>query len=691
MSYKADFSGLGANLSEIIYALKSYATSESLDLYAGSESAVSYQGTWMGKGYKVFNKCVRWIKFDFTAQDTSQTLENIILRQFTDAIKTIYKLKCRYTAIQVKWLEEAIPSLVSNGVYRFRAYLKNENIPLAIIEECDQIFTSETSNKMESIEEIRQSIKSFYSAARLFWSILLYSEYEKLVNPIQRIISKGDLIKENHMFDSLSKLFFTINLEGILRQYIPVTELAKLLSEQQMTAEEVAKTQSWVNKINRNTAKIDPHEFECVLRNIAETVSIAFKIPDSYEKLILKLDALDCRILRMNDRKHIHDRQRLKPGAIVSCNGNQFTLEQLLSPEKANDQIKVFALAHDNSVVKMANNRFRLILDAQKLKSSSEHWGVRHVEIVLNGLDNKGVCVLLERLHNPLSDCVWTCTSPILIEGDRTALILANHLMYWQQSNAVPANLSLNHLMFDSKGKLKSLKLCKKEAADYGKWENFALLASKGNIHVLNFLMRVSKLFEHSVAKYYREPIAKSIEMGSVVPTNVLGNWEEKYKSELLRLSKEACQMGEECFNEIDLMMCDDMNYEAISNTLKQDVFGKLKALYVTSTTAGTVSGSLKETLIAHYGESKCLSLDDFKAQQVKQFKNYTSYCQSQLKKLSLYNFETQQVKQFNEYTSYYQGQFDLMMKYNKSAIEQKDKDDTKGLPPKYTPKYAGK
>lgn len=652
MTNKVDFSNLGANLSEIVYSLKSYIAAESLDLYAGSASAVSFQGTWMGTGYKIFNKCVRWIKLDFSTQDPNQALENIILHQFTDAIRTIYRLKCKYIAIQVKRMEKAIPNLPGNCAYSFKAYLQNEKIPDGMIEECVQAFVAATdSNEVEEIEGVRQSVKSFFSAVHLFWTTLFLAKHEILIKPILSIVSKGSLIKDHHVYSSLFRLLMSVNLEGLMRHYLPITELAKLVYEQKLTAVESAKIGSWLNAINYKRSIIIPHEFECALRDIAAIISIALQIPDCYEKLLLKLDALDCKILRLNDSKHILERQKYQPGTIISCNGIGFAVGRQLSPEKPNDQTKVFALeGHDNYVIKIANNLFSLIIENQKVKIDSEHWGIRPVEMALNGLDNNGGCVILEKLHTSLSEYIWTSCTPILSEQDQiTALVIANHLICWQQNNAVPANISLNHLMFDANGNLKSLKLLKKEAGDYGKWENFAFEVSKGNVHVLNFIMRVSKLYEHNVAKYYREPIANTFAAGEVVLPATLGSREEKYKLKLLELSQRASRLAEETFNEIVLMRCNDNNFDEI--VLKLEIFGKLKALYSMSPTAGIVSDSLKKDLITHYRETQ---------------------------QLTLYQFEKQLVSQFYEQSAYYQEQYELLMKNNKTARQEKDEDDSK-------------
>src|SRR5437016_1287111 len=108
MTFKLDYSSLGYNLNEITHALRSYYHTNILDLYASSDSQVSYQGTVMGKGYKALDKCYQWIHLNFSSNDLDKTLEFIILNQFNEAVKNIYKLKCRYIAFQVRRLERAI-------------------------------------------------------------------------------------------------------------------------------------------------------------------------------------------------------------------------------------------------------------------------------------------------------------------------------------------------------------------------------------------------------------------------------------------------------------------------------------------------------------------------------------------------------------------------------------------------------
>lgn len=696
MSLKIEYSSLGANLSEIIYALKSKADNEQLNLYASSKSSVSYQGTMMGMSYKVFSKCIKWIKFDFSTQEPSQAIENIILNQFQNAIKSIYLLKCKYIAFQVCRLQKAIPNLAGRLEYPLISYLRHEGVPESILDGLNvshltlQKIAEGESNLTEKIDEIKCSVKNFYSAVQLFWCIILDEHLRELnhlermtkehnppftlssfsspfrediskllkglIEPIKSIVARATLIHNPHIYVSLSNLRNTNHLEDIVKERIPLVELTKLLCQQPLTSEESTRIRTWIAKINLNQIKIDLHKFEGVLKDIAETISIGLTINDSYVKLLLKLDELNCNILHLNDPTHIHKREQLCEGKIISYNGKEYVIGYQISPKKLIDQTKVFTLANDdNYVLKTSNNLFILLLENQKKDNPSEHWGIKLVDTIPAGVDSCGFCVIQEKLYTSLSQYEWTSHSPKLNDQDRKiAMIIANHLMFWQQADSVPADFQLSHLMFDKKGNLKSLKLLKKETDDdidyYGKWQDCAVTASKRNIHVLNYIMHVSRLFEHNVAAYYKIPIIESIRTGTIVPPKSTIPMAEQYKVKLLELSRFAIDLAKECFNIAANELSREYRYspeDALK--LQEDVFGKLAALYAVSSTAGTIDIRLKDLLIAEY--------------------------QNKTQK-SLYDFESMLANDFKEQIAYYRSEYEEMMTYNKSA--QNDEDDVK-------------
>ena len=206
---------------------------------------------------------------------------------------------------------------------------------------------------------------------------------------------------------------------------------------------------------------------------------------------------------------------------------NWFSANNSALEKEIDDEFKVFELKnHPDWVVKIANNRFRLLIEERKAQNEDEHWGFRLVETVDNieedaqkppvrGLDKEGRCVVLEKLSNPLVDCEWKSTEARLDEEDeKIALVFANHLFCMYQWKANAEKLSLNHLLFDRSGVLKSVRLLKKGEPNYNEWEAHCLAASKDNPYVLAYLMQVSKLSEHKVGAYYRAAVLHALKNG---------------------------------------------------------------------------------------------------------------------------------------------------------------------------------
>lgn len=626
MSIKLDFSRLGANLSEITYALQDYSKTNQLKLYASSNSNVSYQGTWMGNGYKLVDQGYQCylsycLKEKIISPHLDSTLNEIIVEQFEKRIEQIYQLKCKYVALQITLLMRSIHELENRSFPTtiFHYHLTCENVEPSLAKTCIDECVNEIQKPLkekqirEKMIEIQKSVFNFYAATYQFWGLMLSQKHDHWKKPISELTAKIALAKDKHVYHSLRKLIFRINLEGILRQETPVIELGKRFYSVRLSREEEVRITQWVEGLNKKETKIKKfldenkqHDygffFECIFKDIAETISTSLEIPSCYERLLLLLDERNCQLIR-DDPEHNHKRLKLEPGKSVTCNGKTYLLGKKLSSAESR-KYTVFALKKQkNCVIKIANNRFQLLIEKQKFLG--RQWGIHYVETALGGYDTAGESVVLEKLQAPFSDYKWTSSTPILEEEDQEmALILASHLVHWEEKRISIKGLAFEDLMFDEKRMLKLCKVLRVEAGDYRQWEEFAVKVAKGNPHVLQFIMHVSQLFEHDVAKYYRVPVAASFKIGVCQPSEESGNW-EKYKQKLDELTKMACQISQECFTEVMEYLTKINRYEVRQKgELTAEINKKLSALYEASPTAGILDDSLKARVIAEYKQT---------------------------------------------------------------------------------------
>lgn len=625
-----DFFGLRSNLSEITMALHGYSQTQQLDLHPLSASQVCYVGTWMGRVVKWLHEAWRGIQSYFVEVPSiflNQTLESIIHIAFEKAIHQVYEGRQRRLLGQIKCIEKAqelVPSQEQRErqLGRYLAHIAKEwgGMSPALLNESTRIFHRVMQEPQVNEPEQtagRKLFIDFHLATHFFWKLFVKERYSPLRKPLEDALQMPSrLLFDQTLYRSLRKEQHGIDLEGILQCPIPHGALSKIQRPNSMTFQERGELKQWIEKLNERHAAISIRQFESILKGIVETMIIHGQPNYSLSMLLHKLDQWGCTFFQQEDPKQMDWREGLQPGRQIACNGRVFTLGAQLSPFKViNDGYKIFAIEeHPNWVVKIANNRLKALMELEKIKDESEHWGIHPARVVenisndleghpINGLEENGQCLIVERLWNCLADYRWRSDEERLeIEDEKIASVLANHLYCQHQWKASSQNLSSFHLLFDSEGILRSSRLLKKGPDDYHIWEQFCCEAAKNNAAVLAYLMHVSKLGEHPVACYYREAVEYTLQTGN---TNFLGQrqpigYEERiYLERAEALCFQAKAMREACVKHLQAHWRRQGGYNyRQEEQLKNLVYGRLLAAYRKSPTAGVLPLALQEAVI---------------------------------------------------------------------------------------------
>jgi hypothetical protein len=624
-----NFNSLQYNLCEIYAALHVQQNQGGdLPLSCASPSSVYYQRSWMGQIRQKWDKTWSWIRPTSDSHSVENALKFILGPLFNHAVHLTYDLRQRRIwnnmhQIDEIWKNDPQPLDLDGQRLRYVRFLSSELE--GSIEENSPIYLADFDQRTKKIlsgseeGEHRRIVVNFHQATYIFWSIFIKDNQEMraLRNSLDHFVDpSSSTLTDKALFKSLKKERYWVQVGGLTQQAIPVALLSKLHDSQNLKVEENRQLRRWIHSLNHCVPPISPKILSIVLEEVMNVISLQGSSSITLQDLLFWLNQQGCQMIPQEDPVHMDWREGLSPGDSIECNGKELVLGKQLSTKKYIDDIyKIFELsAHPNYVVKIAHNRFRLLVEDKQWESEEEHWGFRGVEKidnleeddqkpVINGLDRQGRCVVLEKLYSPIESHVWTSTEAELSKNDqRIALVFANHIYCMSQWRASAQNLSLAHLMWDNAGNLKSTRLLKKGPCNYNEWETYCESAARGNLFVLTYLMNVSKLNEHEVGIYYRKAVEYTLKTGE---TDLIGrplplrHRQEHYN----RLVKDLCAQAQELRSSCLKLMIADLrkkkNYShKQEEDLQNDVAAKLLELYLASPTPGRFAVDLEDEVV---------------------------------------------------------------------------------------------
>ena len=278
----------------------------------------------------------------------------------------------------------------------------------------------------------------------------------------------------------------------------------------------------------------------------------------------------------------------------------------------------------------MANNRFRLRIESAQAGCDRWHWGVKPVDVIkdlgkeigtgADGFDSRGKCVVLEKLEAGLDRVGWESLYPRLNKSEiRQVLAIANHLYCMQQWNAIPENFENASLMFNAEGMLKSVKSMPKAAFNYNVLERFCCKLAKGNRNILNFLMNVSRLANHDVARFYRGSVEYTLETGE---TDLLGRaLPEAYRNPAYeKHAEDLCECAQklrvDSYEMVVGRLMERGEYQILEwdpddSELRGRIALELVHVYKASSTPGVLSEEMRDTAIRNFFEKRRVVPDE--------------------------------------------------------------------------------
>jgi hypothetical protein len=623
------FDHLQANLSEI-YAAAEAAQSQdvALSLYATSPSTVYYQGCWMGQVVKKWDQAWRWMQPTHRLYSVDHALQFILNSLFNQCVRQAYHVRQQRMWNHMRQIDRIWKGQeMTQQRQRYAQFLAKElkgsieNDHSLYLAGFDQWRKEPLKEEEES--EQHEAMKNFHYATECFWSLFFIKEDDQRKNirdVLKRFISSSALT-DRPLFKALRKEKMWVQLEGELRQSVPVVLLAKLHDPSQLTVEENQRLTEWVQSLNRCKQSISATLLTAVLTEVVRAIHLQGSSPITWQDIVCWLEQQGCLLLDEEDAAYMDKREKLQPGQMITCNGKKLRLGRQLSPQKEiNDRNKVFELVdYPNYVVKIAHNRFRLLIEDRQAQSAKGHWGVRLVKTIANlekdnqapavhGLDKQGRCVVLEKLSTSFASHEWNSQSVKLSpEDEKPALVFANQLFCMKEWKLSVQNLSLSHLMWNREGVLTSTRILKMGPPNYNEWEKHCERATKGNVFVLSFLMHVSKLSEHPIALYYRKCVEETLKTGEINLMGIplpLGHRQMDYEIRVKSLCEQARQLREECPKYViaQLRQQNKYSYEQESQ-VRREIGERLLAFYRVWPTPGRLPSHFQQEVIRSFME----------------------------------------------------------------------------------------
>lgn len=631
---------LQSNLYEIMMALKkakqefdSTQKTSPLSLQATSTSSVYCEGNLVATVYSAWDRSWRLFVGGQEPPPIEEALNNILGTLFNHAVHAAYegrqkrigdsmaRLDCFWhqnmTAIELTARRQAQNT-------RYQEFLKQElkGSPEATDPIYIQNFILRKVSPLnqDEIREIRHVIINFHKVARELWVIFIKPESETLRLPITNLLSDaleaGKLtLYDRPLYKALKRELDWTAFEGLFKE-IPIVPLSKLHQPDSLLVSERKQLQRWIQAINQHAEPVPPKLLAKILDEVLQAIRLQGSSPVTLQDMIHWMDRNQCNAIRAKDPAQLDVWAGLEYGDKVYCNGMELALGIQLNPKATvNDNYRVFEVqGHPEWVVRVARNRFLLLLVDRQAQNEQDHWGVRFVKTIPNlaanetdppipGLDTMGSCVVQERLHESFDDYQWTSHADQLNPEDEIrVMIFSNHIYCMVQWQSVS---ELSHLMRDANGVFKTTCPLKKMPFNYNLLEERCIKNARENPHILRGMMHVSKLREHPIAKYYKGAVEHTIQTGQ---TDLLGRAlppgfrDDCYHIRVKELCKQAQELRTDCLEHIEAILRQRKEYShKQEESLRKDIAAKLLQMYQQSSTPGSFPINVQDEIIAHF------------------------------------------------------------------------------------------
>lgn len=377
------FDRLQANLSEIEASLRRCDVSK---LHASSDGSLYDPNSMTGQIKKVWDQAKQWFWEENHPTSLNDTLIETLTPLFNQAVEQAYLARQKRIIHHLSLLNRALKQTITPQWYRYKAFIAEE-LDLTqkdISSTFRETFRNLIDNGLnhQELASLQQTISHFHRATASFWKIPFSTgpETDNLSLLIRSLSSteSSSYLTNAHLFHALKKERRWAKIECILEQPIPLLALVKLGHAKGLEASDKEALKNWVHALNQHGKALSPHLLACLLDEIVQIAKIQGTANLTFATLVHALAKEGCLLLHVEDSHHLRWRESLKPGDFLTCNGKVLKLGRKIShPKEGPDTFLIFETPlNSRCVVKVANNRFRLLLDDQQKDDETAHWAI---------------------------------------------------------------------------------------------------------------------------------------------------------------------------------------------------------------------------------------------------------------------------------------------------------------------------
>lgn len=380
---------------------------------------------------------------------------------------------------------------VKESLQYYQEYLKTKTAS-------DEVDEKETHLHRKKITRWNQATTPFLSLTTEKTSAIFKKYFPDETNPF----------KTEELSEDLSLVQHLIDLEGYLHSPLPLNLLAKLAQKEILIEQEKKQLEKWTKTLNRKS-QIPQKRFRAALVSFVKSLGSTASLTD----LEMGLSEHKLQLFFQPDPFHMQWRETLQSGEALTCNEEEYILDEPLSAkdeEDGTDHILYFTIKDEPKKVIAIGINPSFIRIKEQINEKYQ-WGIPMPTI--HTIEENGNFAVVERMSTTLLDHKWAATPhDIPYEDEKVLFPLANMLKWWCEQSLTPSKFSLKHLQFDTNGILKYTHSLIPDLFNYSLLEDLAIELANGNLDAYRYLVKKSSLSTHIIVDFYKKMISQAIE-----------------------------------------------------------------------------------------------------------------------------------------------------------------------------------
>lgn len=393
--------------------------------------------------------------------------------------------------------EERFPlfDVMNKTYYAFNSFSEKAT---QYYEEYKKFFLCQVNDEQIDINEVklaRNYLVKWLEATNPF--INLIENNKEVAKEIQNIFYSLQCFR-NEKKKNLDTCAYLIQLEFFLTGDIPVKSFLSLINIEKkinldLASEVEQKIEMWIEKVNALGNAIDVRLFYRALSTLMKCINES----DNLGILITALKKRGCKVLDEVDTRHVLKYHYLKKF-------DDIELEEVISSKDS----RYFICTIKNKEQIFITGSSQADLACLFLK---DWWGISPPKVI--ECDPEYRWAILEKLKDPIINHKWISEKSSLSNEDRElAMKVCNHIYKHINDNTHPEGIQLKHLRVNSKGELATTtRYSKGNGFHFMEWECLCDEWAGSNPWVFLYLMKVSQLDNHLIAKYFRDIVITTL------------------------------------------------------------------------------------------------------------------------------------------------------------------------------------